>query len=70
MSGARAAKAADYTACEGSDLNGLAYAQLDVGDAQAIEGFKPPFERLDVLVLARGRWSTGAASSSWTDFAR
>jgi 3-oxoacyl-[acyl-carrier protein] reductase len=28
--------------------------QLDVGDAQAIEAFAPPFERLDVLVLAQG----------------
>ena len=28
--------------------------QLDVSDAAAIENFKPPFEKLDVLVLAQG----------------
>ena len=39
---------------EGSHLEGLGYSQLDVGDAQAIETFSPPFEKLDVLVLAQG----------------
>ena len=39
---------------EGSDLEGLDYAHLDVGDARAIEAFAPPFDRLDVLVLAQG----------------
>ena len=48
------ANAADYSATEGSDLQGLHYAQLDVGDAQAIETFHPAFDRLDVLVLAQG----------------
>jgi 3-oxoacyl-[acyl-carrier protein] reductase len=48
------AGAADYSAAEGSDLEGLDYAQLDVGDAQAVEAFAPPFNRLDVLVLAQG----------------
>ena len=48
------ANAADYSATEGSDLQGLHYAQLDVGDAQAIETFQPAFDRLDVLVLAQG----------------
>jgi 3-oxoacyl-[acyl-carrier protein] reductase len=51
--GTRAA-AADYSPAEGSHLEGLEYAQLDVSDAKAIENFKPPFERLDVLVLAQG----------------
>jgi 3-oxoacyl-[acyl-carrier protein] reductase len=46
--------AADYSATEGSDLEGLAYARPDVSDAQAIESFHPCFERLDVLVLAQG----------------
>lgn len=46
--------AADYSLAEGSDLRGLDYAQLDVGDARAIEQFNPAFERLDVLVLAQG----------------
>ena len=48
------ASAADYSASEGSDLEGLDYAQLDVSDAQDIEAFAPPFDRLDVLVLAQG----------------
>jgi 3-oxoacyl-[acyl-carrier protein] reductase len=51
--GTRAA-ASDYSLAEGSQLEGLDYIQLDVSDAKAIENFKPPFERLDVLVLAQG----------------
>ena len=46
--------AADYSPDEGSHLAGLDYARLDVSDPMAIENFKPPFERLDVLVLAQG----------------
>ena len=45
---------ADYSAAEGSDLEGLHYAQLDVSDAKAVESFHPSFDRLDVLVLAQG----------------
>src|SRR5258706_8449246 len=48
------ATAADYSLAEGSRLEGLDYAQLDVSDAKAIENFKPSFDRLDVLVLAQG----------------
>ena len=48
------ANAADYSAADGSDLEGLGYAQLDLGDAQAIEALQPSFDRLDVLVLAQG----------------
>jgi 3-oxoacyl-[acyl-carrier protein] reductase len=48
------ANAADYSAAEGSDLDGLDYAQLDVSDPSAIENFQPCFDRLDVLVLAQG----------------
>jgi 3-oxoacyl-[acyl-carrier protein] reductase len=48
------ALAGDYSPAEGSDLTGLAYAQLDVSDARAIETFRPPVEHLDVLVLAQG----------------
>jgi 3-oxoacyl-[acyl-carrier protein] reductase len=48
------ASAADYSPAEGSQLEGLDYIQLDVSDAKAIENFVPPFERLDVLVLAQG----------------
>ncbi len=48
------AHAADYSADEGSHLEGLDYAQLDVSDSSAIEQFRPAFDRLDVLVLAQG----------------
>ena len=48
------ASAADYSPDEGSRLEGLDYFRLDVSDAQAIEALKPPFEKLDVLVLAQG----------------
>jgi 3-oxoacyl-[acyl-carrier protein] reductase len=48
------ARAADYSASEGSQLEGLDYVQLDVSNARAIENFQPSFERLDVLVLAQG----------------
>ncbi len=51
--GTRAA-ASDYSADEGSDLEGLDYFQLDVSDSAAIDRFEPPFEKLDVLVLAQG----------------
>jgi 3-oxoacyl-[acyl-carrier protein] reductase len=46
--------AADYSPGEGSQLEGLDYIRLDVSDAQAIENFRPAFDRLDVLVLAQG----------------
>ncbi|MGY4327650.1 NAD(P)-dependent dehydrogenase (short-subunit alcohol dehydrogenase family) [Bradyrhizobium sp. LB7.2] len=48
------AHAKEYSQEEGSDLTGLSYAQLDVGNAGAVEAFKPSFDRLDVLVLAQG----------------
>src|SRR5580692_1735428 len=48
------AGATDYSQAEGSYLEGLDYAQLDVSDPSAIESFDAPFERLDVLVLAQG----------------
>jgi 3-oxoacyl-[acyl-carrier protein] reductase len=46
--------AGDYLAEEGSQLDGLDYAQLDVSNAQAIEQFSLSFSSLDVLVLAQG----------------
>jgi 3-oxoacyl-[acyl-carrier protein] reductase len=48
------ASAKDYSGQEGSDLDGLSYAPLDVSDSQAVESFRPAFDRLDVLVLAQG----------------
>jgi 3-oxoacyl-[acyl-carrier protein] reductase len=48
------ADASDYSVADGSDLEGLHYVQLDVGDPQAAGNFRPAFDRLDVLVLAQG----------------
>jgi len=48
------AGAADYSPDEGSHLEGLDYFRLDVSDPQAIAALKPPFAKLDVLVLAQG----------------
>ena len=48
------ASAADYRAQEGSDLEGLAYSQVDVSDFDAIARCAPGFDRLDVLVLSQG----------------
>ncbi len=46
--------AKDYDAAEGSDLTGLHYAHMDVADFDAIEAYKPPFSKLDILVLCQG----------------
>jgi len=51
--GTRAA-ASDYSAEDGSNLDGVQYSQLDVSDPRAVEKFNPGFDRLDVLVLAQG----------------
>lgn len=46
---------ADYATEEGSDLAGLGYTCVDVGDPDAIEVAPSPFDRpLDVLVLSQG----------------
>lgn len=47
-------QAADYTDARESNLDGLHYARLDVGDAAAVAAAEVPFERLDVLVCAQG----------------
>ncbi len=46
--------AADYSKDEGSDMSGLDYAQVDVGDFDAIKR-QPDVEKLDVLVLSQGQ---------------
>ena len=51
--GTRAA-ASDYSAEEGSDLAGLGYSCVDVGDPDAISAAPLPFAGLDVLVLCQG----------------
>jgi 3-oxoacyl-[acyl-carrier protein] reductase len=48
------ASAADYAGSEGSDLAGLGYDCVDVGDPDAIEAAPAPFPTLDVLVLCQG----------------
>ncbi|WP_309091376.1 SDR family oxidoreductase [Phenylobacterium sp.] len=47
------ASAADYDGVEGSDLTGLGYACVDVGDRAQIAA-APAIEPLDVLVLCQG----------------
>lgn len=46
--------AVDYEGMEGSDLEGLTYAQLEVSDPENIDRFQPLFENLDVLILSQG----------------
>lgn len=46
--------AADYEGVEGSDLAGLGYSCVDVGDPNAIDAAPAPFETLDTLVLSQG----------------
>lgn len=46
--------AADYSREDGSELEGLHYAQVDVASETAIADHQPPFARLDVLVLSQG----------------
>ena len=46
--------AADYAGEEGSDLEGLHYAHVDVGNWETVEAYQPPFDTLDVLVLSQG----------------
>jgi 3-oxoacyl-[acyl-carrier protein] reductase len=48
------ASASDYAADEGSDLAGLEYSRVDAADRTAVAAWQPPFEALDVLVLAQG----------------
>ncbi len=46
--------AAEYADSPDSDLDGLVYAQVDVGDADAVAAATVPFDRLDVLICAQG----------------
>ena len=51
--GTRAA-ATDYDPADGSDLGGLGYTCVDVGDPDAIQVAALPFDGLDVLILCQG----------------
>ena len=44
----------DYSAAEGSDLEGLHYAQVNVADYDELNAYEPPFDSLDVLVQSQG----------------
>ncbi len=48
------ANASDYDPADGSDLSGLGYTCVDVGDPDAIAAAPLPFAGLDVLVLCQG----------------
>lgn len=50
------ARAEEYDPADGSDMAGLGYSCVDVGDPDAIEAAPPPFAdaALDVLVLCQG----------------
>jgi len=48
------ASAADYDPAEGSDLTGLGYTSVDVGDPAAVAAAPLPFASLDVFVQCQG----------------
>lgn len=48
------ANAGDYDPADGSDLSGLGYTCVDVGDPDGIAAAPLPFDGLDVLVLCQG----------------
>lgn len=48
------ANAGDYAVEAGSDLTGLAYAQVDVSNPEELENLQVGFAELDILVLAQG----------------
>ncbi|WP_374529497.1 SDR family NAD(P)-dependent oxidoreductase [Novosphingobium sp.] len=48
------ANASDYDPADGSDLAGLGYTCVDVGNPDAIEAAPLPFASLDVLVMCQG----------------
>ncbi len=48
------ASADDYSAEEGSDLEGLHYAQVNVANFDELNAYEPPFDSLDILVQSQG----------------
>ena len=61
--------AADYRADEGSDLDGLAYCRVDVGDFAAVAAAPAP-DPLDVLVLCQGTVAYGRKEFEMDTFQR
>ncbi|WP_169697920.1 SDR family NAD(P)-dependent oxidoreductase [Hellea balneolensis] len=53
--------ASDYSAADGSDLEGLTYSCVDVSKFDQIDAAKPTFESLDILVLCQGLVRYGKA---------
>jgi 3-oxoacyl-[acyl-carrier protein] reductase len=51
--GTRASRA-DYQDTKASDLSGLEYMQVDVGNLEALDALDLPFDTLDVAVLSQG----------------
>jgi 3-oxoacyl-[acyl-carrier protein] reductase len=62
------ATAAHYSAQEGSELDGLNYAQVDVRSEDAVACYVPPFDRLDALVLSQGAVLYGRAEFEMPGF--
>lgn len=62
--------AVDYVGVEGSDLQGLGYTQVDVGDFASIAAAPLPFDTLDVLVLSQGMVLYQRAEFQTAGFAR
>ena len=48
------ASAEDYAGIEGSELEGLHYAKVDVANFDELTAYTPPFDTLDVLVQSQG----------------
>jgi len=48
------ASAKEYSKQEGSDLEGLHYANVNASDFDAVESYDAPFDTLDVLILSQG----------------
>jgi len=53
------ARREDYSANDVSDLTGIRYSQLDLSDRSGLGNWRPPFERLDTLVLCHAltKWN-------------
>lgn len=62
------ASAAEYADEPGSDLTGLHYAKVDLAIPSEVEGWVPPFERLDVLILSQGVVMYGRAEFDIENF--
>jgi len=63
-------KADDYAVEEGSDLSGLRYACVDVGNAAAIGAAELPFPALDILVQCQGTVIYGQGEFDMAGFER